>query len=148
MAYIPKNAEWYVAEIIEEIIVEDDARNVVHRNLVLVQASSPDEAHRRAVELGKQAEIAYQNPAGKKVWSKFRGLGELSVVHDALEHGAELRYSEDVSVPEERIAKLIKAREELSVFREIESSRGPDYSCKEILDEAYQLMAQDTKGRK
>jgi hypothetical protein len=147
MAYIPKNAEWYVAEIIEEIIVESDPRNVVHRNLVLVHASSPDEAYRHAMELGKQIEIAYQNPAGKKVKSIFRGLGELSVVHDALEHGAELRYSEEISVPEERITKLVRKKGELSVFCETDPARGPDYSSKEVLDEAYQLMTQNLEHK-
>jgi len=94
MAYIPQNAEWYIAEIVEEVTVEGDPRNVVHRDLVLIQARSPEEAYDRTIEVGKQGESAYQNPAGKHVAIKFRGSCELSVVHDDLEHGAELRYRE------------------------------------------------------
>jgi hypothetical protein len=143
MAYIPRNAEWYVAEIIDEITVDGDARNIVHRNLILIRANSPDEAYDRALKLGRQNETEYENPAGQNVVIRFRGLGALSVVYEKLEHGAELRYIEDISVPEEKIASLVKAREQLSVFREIEPSKGPDYACKEILDEAYKLIGRD-----
>lgn len=148
MAYIPRNAEWYVAEIINEIVVEGDVRNVVHKNLTLVHASSPDEAYARAVELGQQGISEYQNPAGKKVVIKFRGLGALNVVYDTIEHGTELRYTEDVSMPEQKITELIRAKEQLSVFKEIEPSTGPDYACKEIVKEAYQLMGRDPERQK
>jgi hypothetical protein len=30
MGYIPANAKWYLAEIVEQIAVEGDPRNVVH----------------------------------------------------------------------------------------------------------------------
>src|SRR5437016_5780891 len=103
MAYIPQDAEWYVAEIVEEINVERDVRNVVHRNLLLINAHSPDEAYNRAIDLGRESESEYENPAGQQVVIKFRGLGALSVVHDQLEHGAELRYIEDTSVSETKI---------------------------------------------
>jgi hypothetical protein len=148
MAYIPRNAEWYVAEIINEIVVEDDVRNVVHRNLTLIHASSPDEAYDRAIELGQQSISEYQNPASKKVVIKFRGLGALNVVYDPIEHGTELRYTEDISMPEQRITELIRAKEQLGVFKEIEPTRGPDYSSKEIVDEAYQLMGREPERQK
>ena len=41
MAYIPIDAELYIAELISEIRVEDDPANVLHRNFVLVKAASP-----------------------------------------------------------------------------------------------------------
>jgi hypothetical protein len=141
MAYIPKDSERYVAEIVEEIRVEGDLRNVIHRNLLLINAHSPDEAYARAVGLGKEGETEYENPAGKNVVIKFRGLAALSVIHDKLEHGAELRYSEDIGVSETKIAELVRAKEQLSVFRDIEASNGPDYACKEIVDEGLELMA-------
>ncbi len=148
MAYIPKDAEWYIAEIIMEIIVEGDPRNVVHRNLLLINAHSPDEAYERAQDLGREAESEYQNPADKRVVIRFRGLVVLNVIHDKLEHGAELRYSEDIGVPEAKIAELVKSKEQLSAFRAIERSKGPDYACKEIVDEALQLIADDHRKHK
>jgi len=111
----------------------------------LINAHSPDQAYTRAVEVGREGETEYKNPAGKNVVMKFRGLAALSVVHDTLEHGAELRYSEDIGVSEAKIAELVKAKEQLSAFRDIEQSSGPDYACKEIVDEALQIMAEDDR---
>ena len=74
MAFIPSDAKWYVAELIEEIRVEGDARNVVHRNLVLVGADSPEEAYQRALDIGSEHEATYDNLEGKKVTIAFRGL--------------------------------------------------------------------------
>lgn len=145
MAYIPINAEWYVAEIVEEMTVEGDDRNVVHGNLVLIRAKSPDEAYDRAVELGKRAESVYENPEGRRVVSKFRGLRQLDAVHDRLEHGTELRYSEEVSVPEQRIANLVKSKQELNVFCEIEQSTGPNYSSKDVLEDALRLAGRNSQ---
>lgn len=147
MAYIPPGAKWYVAEIVEEIRVEGDARNIVHRNLVLVSAGSPEDAYRCAVELGREGEVTYQNPEGLTVVSRFRGLKQLEVVHDQLEHGAELLFLEDISVPEERIAAWLKTKEQLNVFQDIEPSKGPDYSCKDIVDEAVRLARRDSQNQ-
>jgi hypothetical protein len=148
MAFIPKDAEWYVAEIVEEIIVEGDPRNIVHRNLNLIRAHAPEEAYQRAMELGRQGQSEYQNPGGKRVTIKFRGLSSLNVVHERLEHGAELRYFKDISVPETEIAELVKTKERLEVFKDIQPSEGPDYACKEIVDEALELIAKDRENRK
>jgi hypothetical protein len=128
MAYIPKDAQWYLAEIVEEIKVEDDPRNVVHANLMLIRADSPDEAYDRALQLGKEGEMRYHNPAGKEVSARFRGLKSLGVIYDKLEHGAELRYSERIAMPEEETQKLLVPKEQLEVFRPIRRSEGPDYS--------------------
>ena len=143
MAYIPPDAEWYIAEIVEEIIVANDDRNVIHRNLVLINAHSPDEAYNRAIALGKGGETEYENPLGQRVVIKFRGLSSLDVIHDLIEHGAELRFLESVSVPEAEIIKLLKSKEQLEVFQDIGPRRGPDYASKEVVDEAIELMAKN-----
>jgi hypothetical protein len=140
MGHIPKNAKWYVAEVVEEITVEDDPRNVVHLNLLLIRADSPGEAYEHALRLGKQREIRYENPFDKQVSIRFRGLKHLGVVHDELEHGAELRYSERIGVPEEDIAKLITPKEQLDVFSPVSRSSGPNYSSQEIIQEAMGII--------
>jgi len=38
MGFIPKDAKWYLAHIVEEIRVEGDHRNVVHTNQILVRS--------------------------------------------------------------------------------------------------------------
>jgi hypothetical protein len=55
MGYIPPNAEWYLADIVIKIEVEDDPRIVVQTNLVLVHATGPDQANEKALERGKSA---------------------------------------------------------------------------------------------
>ena len=147
MAYIPHGARWYVAEIVVEIQVEGDARNIVHRNLILVNATSPEDAYQRAMDLGRQSEDTYKNPESRTVVSRFRGLGQLDVVHDRLEHGAELRFFEDVSVPGEQIERWLKSKEQLNVFREIDPSKGPDYSCKEVVEQALRSAGHDSQNQ-
>ncbi len=141
MAYVPKNAEWYWAEVIVEITVEGDVRNVVHRNIVLIRADSPNEAYEKALNVGEQHESSYRNPAGAVVHTSFRGLGGLEVIYDNLEDGAELFYKEDIAVSPEQIQKWICTKDKLSLFRSEERSDiRPDYSSKEIVDEAHKIM--------
>jgi len=44
MGFVPKDTRWYLADIVLEIIIEDDPRNVVHVNTHLVEAESPEQA--------------------------------------------------------------------------------------------------------
>ena len=128
MGYIPEDAKWYLAEIVEEITVEDDPRNVVHRNLHLVRADSPEEAYRKAIELGTSSEASWENIDGKRVTIRFRGLHGLhKVIDDELEHGAELSYREDIA-----------AKEELGVFQPITPSTGPHYGSRDVIEEMYE----------
>lgn len=138
MAFIPEDAKWFLAEIVEQITVEGDPRNVVHTNLVLVRADSPEEAYHKAAELGAAGEASYENPDGKRVSIRFRGLHDLNVIHDELEHGAEIIFSEDLSMDEAAIRKWVPAKEALGVFRPITRSRGPDYSSGEVMNDLYQ----------
>jgi len=141
MAYVPKNAIWYWAEVIEEIGVEGDSRNVVHRNVVLIRADSPTEAYEKAIEIGKRYESSHQNPEGALVQTRFRGLGGLDVIHDNLEHGAELLYQEDIAVSQEQIQKWVCPKDRLSLFGSEEGSDlRPDYGSKEVVAEVQKLM--------
>src|SRR6266496_4771685 len=103
MGYVPKNAKWWIAEIVEEITVQDDPRNVVHVNFNLIRADSPEEAYTKSLELGKQGETEYSNSEGKNVQIRFRGLRNLTVMYDAIEHGAELIYEERIDVPPDEL---------------------------------------------
>jgi len=140
MGFIPDGAKWYLAEIVEEITIEDDPRNVVHRNLHLVRADSPEEAYQRAVDLGTAGDDSYDNVDGKRVTIRFRGLCYLKVIHDELEHGAELRYREDIAVDESTIQEWVASKEDLGAFRPIEfkPSPGPNYSSRDILEKLYE----------
>src|ERR1051326_8553972 len=98
MGYVPENTKWRLAKIVEEITVEGGPRNVVHRNTRLIRADSAEDAYEYALKFGEECEMSYPNPDGKLVKSRFRGLAELSPIHDELEHGAELFYTEDVGL--------------------------------------------------
>lgn len=139
MGWIPPNAKWYRAEIVEEITVEDDPRNVVHTNMVLIRADTPEEAYEKSIALGLEGELSYKNPDGKLVTFRFRGLRDLTVIHGELEHGTELIYSEHIGMDEEVIKNWITPREELGVFAPIEPSTGPDYRSAEIVEEMERL---------
>ena len=136
MGHVPQDAEWYVAELVQEIFVADDPRNVVWRNLTLVQANSPDEAFEKAQSLGNAGDTEYLNSAGKRVTVRFRGISFLDVVSDPLEHGAELLFYSQTQVPEEDVVKLLRTKEELGLFRPIKRLDGPDVASGEIVREA------------
>jgi hypothetical protein len=138
MAYIPANAKWYLADIVEQIAVEDDPRYVVHTNTVLIRADSPEDAYAKAVELGTGKEVSYQNPEDKSVTIRYRGLRDLNVIHDELEHGAELTYSEDIETDPAAIQQYISTKEELGVFSSRKPSQGPNYISKDVLDELHE----------
>jgi|SRR5579872_4452713 len=141
MSFVPKDAEWYVAELVEELIVADDPRNAVWRNLTLVQANSPDEAYEKALDLGRSGDTEYLNSAGKLVTIRFRGLSFLDVVHDPLEHGAELMFQSNVGISAEGLRELLRSKEELQVFRPISSLDGPDVVSRDIISELEKRLA-------
>ena len=138
MGYIPKCAKWYLAEIVQEITVEGDPRNVVHTNLVLVRADSPEDAYPKAMELGTAGEQSYENIEGRLVTFRFRGLRDLNVVHGELEHGAELSYGEHIGMDESAVQKWVTPKEELGVFLPINPSTGPDYRSRDVVEKIYE----------
>src|SRR6266542_3615584 len=134
MGFIPEAARWYFADVILEHIVEGDPRNLVHVNTHLVEAESPEQAHEKALALGSGSEHEYANTDGKRVRVVFRGLRELNVIHDALEDGAELAYSETVGVPEEQLRGWITPKELLGAFAPIEpKTDGPNYMPESVM---------------
>ena len=138
----PTDAEWYLADLVLEIVVEGDPRNVVHVNSVLVQASSSDEAYEKAMILGRNSEKSYTNPVGNNVTFSFRGLQGLYVIHEELEHGAEIIYTQRVGLTPQEISGLIVPREKLAVFAPRESHRDsgvPDYRSGDIVRELEEM---------
>ena len=115
-SWIPKDTKWYLADIVMEFKVGNDTGNTVHRNLTLVRADSPEEAYEKALLLGKDQEIIYDNTDGEQVTVSFRGLHDLNVIYDEFEHGAEILYTEYEDISSETLTKMITSKEQLSVF--------------------------------
>ena len=143
MSNIPDkdNVKWYLAEIVEEIKVEGERENVVHNNLVLIQASSSEEAYQKALARGEESNDSYENPDGKQVTVTFRGLSDLNVIPDDLEDGSEIAYEEMIDVPEDEITEMLQDKDQLGVFQaaDLDESR-PNYMSKEVLDEAMRIL--------
>jgi hypothetical protein len=135
MAYVPKDAEWFLAQLVEEFRIEGHKRNVVHINYVLIQAKKPAEAYRKALELGKSSNNRWMNPKGEEVIHRFLGLRDLDVIHGPLEHGCEFMFIERLGMSRAGVRKLARKKSELEAFLPIRRRRGrPDYSSKEIMD--------------
>jgi hypothetical protein len=129
---------WYVAELINEITVSKETKNVVHRDLILIQASSPQAAYIKATRLGTEGAISYDNPKGQHVNIQFRGISKLDFMYEEPGDGSEVTFHEEIDVSEEEIQRWIPPKEELIVFLPPQPSTGPDYTSKDILDEAAQ----------
>lgn len=125
--------EWYLAELVMKITVAEDPRNIVHQNLVLVRADSPDEAYEKALKFGKDAETSYDNPDGKAVRIMFEGLSGLDEIDEDIEDGAEIGFRYQVGLPDKQIKSLVRPRNRLPVFGPRKGAEGPDYSSGEII---------------
>ena len=139
MGYIPEDAKWYLADMIFELRIEGRKRSLVHINRILIRADSPDEAFEESNRLGKARSYSYMNPDGAKVRCKFRGLRELLVIHEDLEHGAEIAYTELQSVTEAKIKKLTSKKRDLGVFAPRVVTTSADYMPREIAEHLKKL---------
>lgn len=129
------NGEWYLAELVMKITVAGESRTVVHQNLVLVSALSPDEAYAKALKFGKDGQASYDNPDGKAVEITFEGISGLVQLYEELQDGAELTFREKIGLDREQIRTLIPPRDQLPVFRPPQRTKGPDYTSGEIVAE-------------
>jgi Domain of unknown function (DUF4288) len=145
MAYVPDNAEWFLAQIVQEIRVAGSKRNIVHINFVIIHASSPEAAYHRAISMGKKGDVSYVNEMGKRVTIRFRGLRDLDVIYDPLDDGCEIMYTEKLGVRPKGVRKLVRPKRELEIFLPIRERPGrPNFSSKEIMDEVNRKL----KGNK
>lgn len=135
MAYIPEGAQWYIADIVEELTIEGDPRNIVHINTILIRASSPEEAYQKALKFGHECDQTYINTDGMKVEGRFRGLRDLNVIYEELEDGAELYFSEFTGLSPEKVERLVFPKEKLGVFSGSDSSDLPNYMPNDVDDE-------------
>lgn len=148
MAHVPPDARWFLANLVEEITVEGSKRNIVHINYVIIEADSPKDAYKRAIEYGKMSNQSYLNPSGKRVTTRFRGLNNLDVIYDPLEHGCEIMFREKLGLSESAIQKLLSPKKQLELFSPIRDRPGrPDYSSKTIMDEVRRRLSKRAKGQ-
>ena len=130
------SSQWYLAELVMEITVADDPRNVIHRNMTLISAQSADEAYDKSLTIGHAGETSYLNPAGKSVSICFRGIADIDRIYDELEDGAELTFHASVGVPEDDVKAMLHPRDRLTAFLHPQRAAGPDYASAEVIEQA------------
>jgi hypothetical protein len=96
----------------------------VWENLILLHASTANEALRKAEKIGRSEAGDSRGSLrldGKAAICKFMGVASLGVVHDALEDGAEItwtlkrcRQATAMKLPRPRAVLLAEAKKELS----------------------------------
>lgn len=142
MGYIPEDAEWFIAELVMEITIHGARCNVLHRNLILINAKSSEEAYANAIKRGKGGETSYTNMKDQRVEIQFRGLSKLDVIYDPLEDGAELYFEEQLAVSESAILNMIPPKEKLDAFTPASPGieRDPDYRSEAVVKEAVRML--------
>jgi hypothetical protein len=145
MGHIPQDAEWYIADLVMEITVHGASANVVHRNLTLIHAKSPEEAYEKAQQVGNTSETSYNNPKGQIVEISFRGIAKLDVIYEQLEDGAELAFEELIGVSSQDIQRMIPPKDRLDVFVAPTPGkvRNPDYRSQAVVDRALAMSDDD-----
>jgi hypothetical protein len=145
VGHIPKVTEWYIAELLMEIRVHGARCNVLHRDLILINAHSPEEAYDKAIRNGQNGETDYKNLKDQNVEIRFRGITKPDVIYDPLEDGAELYFEEQLDVPESEILLMIPPREKLDVFTSPRpgEDRDPDYRSKAVVEESVRMLDGD-----
>jgi len=94
---------WFLAQLVIEICIADEPRNVVHINSHLVRAKSSTEAEKKANKIGKECATSYKNTDGKKVKFTFRGIRDLYELIDGVSDGAEIIWEEHFGIKEDKI---------------------------------------------
>ena len=143
MGFIPKDAKWYLADLIEEITIEDNKFSLVHINSVLINANSPEEAFIKAKRFGKNYNSRYLNTNNKKVISRFRGLMDLNVIVDGLEGGAKIIYTRKERMTERKIKELISSKKKLGVFAPIVPHPNPNFMPKTVAEDLKRHFGQE-----
>ncbi len=105
--WIPKDAEWYIAEIIKSVGQNEQGLFIVHPCMILIEAALPDEAFEQAMEFGKSLHTDT---------TRFWGIRMVYVVHDPLEHGEEVAFERTEDVSEAEIQQMICPKEHLAIF--------------------------------
>ena len=129
---------WYLASIIMVITIEGESKNVVHKNLHLIQAESDDIAYAKAIKLGNDSETSYLNSNDQLVDMSFYGLAELEeTIELDIYDGVELTFDEfdDLSLSE--LEGFVPLKKELSVFSlraSVSEKNELDYGSKEVRD--------------
>ena len=86
----PETARWYIAELTEEVTLEGDPQNVVHKKTRVIFADSPQDAYEKALTMITEHEIGYLNEHHKAIRTRFWGLRELNLSNEDMDRAGML----------------------------------------------------------
>lgn len=115
--WVPKDMEWFLAELIQQFTFANGDEPLVWVNTVLIKANSLDEAYEKALKRGESYDDTYTNTDGVEVRTTFRGLRDLFLIYEKLEDGAEILYEEIDDISEEEIVEMITPKDQLAAFQ-------------------------------
>lgn len=97
MTNSPEASRWYVAELTEEVTLEGDPLNVVHKKTRVIFADSPEDAYEKALSMITEHELNYLNEHKRAIRTRFWGLRELDLSNEDMDRAGIL--------PRERLAR-------------------------------------------
>jgi hypothetical protein len=115
----PKTTRWYVAELTEEVTLEGDPQNIVHRKTRVIFADSPQDAYEKALTMITEHEVGYLNEHRKTIRTRFWGLRELSLSNEDMDRagilpknriGTARRQNATGLTPEQQFALLLSLK--------------------------------------
>lgn len=82
MADSPDAARWYIAELVEELILDGNVRNVIHRKTRVIFADSQEDAYEKALSLSQEHEVTYLNQTHNSPQTRYWSLNELNLLQE------------------------------------------------------------------
>ena len=137
-------ANWYLATVVMLITIEGERKNVVHKNLHLLQAESDDVAYDKALKIGNDSETSHLNRKDQLVTMSFYGLAELvETIELDIYDGVELTFDELKDVSPSELETFVPFKRDLSAFFDRNSTPEEnelDYGSKEASDIAMRVI--------
>ena len=117
---------WWIASVLLRFEFFDEDRTKLNRrclawkNTVLLKARTRDEAYRKAVAAGHQdaGGESWDADTGRRGTFRFEGLTLLLPVHEQLEDGAEILWTEYSGRTVRRIKSMVVPKGKLPVFND------------------------------
>jgi hypothetical protein len=119
MSKSPDTARWYIAELTEEVTLEGDAQNFVHKKTRVIFADSPEDAYEKALAMITEHEVGYLNEHHKAIRTRFWGLRELTLTNEDMDRagmlpeariGAARRRNSTGLSPDQQFALLLSVK--------------------------------------
>jgi len=82
MADSPETPRWYIAELVEELILDGNVKNVIHRKTRVIFADSHEDAYEKALSLSQEHEPTYLNQTYNVPQIRYWSLNELNLVQE------------------------------------------------------------------